>query len=543
MQRKLIKLDLENFRNLFFFPLISSFLLALSFPKFDLSILVFFSFIPLFWVLSEREKNTLVLFIISTVFGLTSYVFLLYWIVYTLVKYGNLHFLWAFLLLLTLSAYLSLYYFIFFYISAKIQAFSLPSFLKGIAISSFLVATEFLRSVLLTGFPWALLGYPLSHFSHLLQIADLFGIWGLSFIAMFVNYFFYFIFKKASLSTLHSKDFILNTLLFGLTIFLVVIYGAHSKVKWERLLNLEKQEIKVSLLQGNIPQELKEAKEVELSLSTYKGLTIKALQEKPHFIAFPETALPFYFPYEREPTLKFLEFLEYLKELSKNKGLNPPVIIFGAFRVSTNPSGLKVHNTLFAWDGENIGDFYDKEKLVPFGEYIPLVKVFPFLKKISVVSDILKPGISKNLMIKSKDINLKITPLICFESAFPQISIKRVREGGEVIFIATNDAWFGKTSAPYQHFQMAKVRAVESRRYVAQAANTGITGFIDPLGKTVIKSSLEIEEIITEKIKPIRAQTFFVNWGYLFPYFCLFLFILVCLVSLIPSKSHRQFGN
>ncbi|MFN4131886.1 MAG: apolipoprotein N-acyltransferase, partial [Caldimicrobium sp.] len=209
----------------------------------------------------------------------------------------------------------------------------------------------------------------------------------------------------------------------------------------------------------------------------------------------------------------------------------------------SSASTLIVHNSLFAWDGENIGDFYDKEKLVPFGEYIPLAKFFPFLKKISVVSDILRPGISKNLIVKSKELNLIITPLICFESAFPQISIKRVRAGGEVILIATNDAWFGKTSAPYQHFQMAIVRAVEARRYVAQAANTGITGFIDPLGNTLLKSTLEKEAVITENIKPLKSQTLFVKWGYLFPYFCLFFLLSFVLFSFTQSKIRRQFGN
>ncbi len=178
-----------------------------------------------------------------------------------------------------------------------------------------------------------------------------------------------------------------------------------------------------------------------------------------------------------------------------------------------------MHNSLFLWNGEEIEDLYDKEKLVPFGEYIPLGKYFPFLKKISVVSDILKPGKSKNLQLKRKGKKIEILPLICFESAFPQILVKRLKEGGDLIVIATNDAWFGKTSAPYQHFQMAIVRAVEGRRFVLQAANTGISGIIDPLGRIQRKSDLEREEILSGEVKIIRKKTLFAQGGFLFPIF------------------------
>ncbi len=444
-------------------------------------------------------------------------------------------------MLFLLATYLSLYYSLFIYLSTQIKALSHPSFLRGIALSLFFVSSEFLRSTLFTGFPWGLLGYPLSNFLYLLQIADLLGIWGLSFIAIMINYFIYYTLKKTSQYEFFSKNFISNILCFLFFFLVVFFYGAYNKHKWENLLVNKvnkKSEIKISLLQGNIPQELKEAKEIEISLSTYITLTLKALTEMPHMIAYPETALPFYFPYAKEPTLKFLDFLNKLKSNSENMSIPQPSLIFGAFRVSFFSQEPKVHNTLFIWDGENISDFYDKEKLVPFGEYVPLAKYFPFLGKISVVSDIIKPGVSKNLKINSPPLTLELTPLICFESAFSTLSAGRVKRGGQVIFIATNDAWFGKTSAPYQHFQMAKVRAVEARRYVAQAANTGISGFIDPLGRVIKESSLEKEEIITSEIYPLNVQTFFVQYGYLFPYLTLIFSVGIVIYVLFLRSSH-----
>ncbi|MFN4196516.1 MAG: apolipoprotein N-acyltransferase [Caldimicrobium sp.] len=540
--KKLRKLKLlKKFYKLFLIPGVCGILLGLSFPKFDLSIFIFVSLVIIFWLLSARERNVLDIITISFSFGITSFSLRLYWIVYTLVKYGQFPTILALFLLILLSSYLSLYYFLFFYLSTQIKAYSSPSFFRGILIGLFWVAIEFLCSILFTGFPWGLIGYPLSNFSLFLQLADLLGIWGLSFTVIMLNYFIYFLINKASRYLLFTKDSLLNLLFFGIFFLLILSYGHYTQNKWKKEVSAIKQNIKVALLQGNIPQELKAAKEIEISLFTYKNLILKAFKEEPQLIFLPETALPFYFLYEKEPTLKFLSFLEELKSINKGKGEELPRIIFGAFRVSFNSEGSKVHNTLFVWDGENISDFYDKENLVPFGEYVPLSKYFPFLKKISVVSDILKPGISKNLKVYLKPLRIEITPLICFESAFPQISQKKVKMGGELIFVATNDAWFGKTSAAYQHFQIAKVRAVETRRFVLQAANTGITGIIDPLGKTIKESVLEIEEIIIDNIKTVEKQTPFVNYGYIFPYIATALFLLVCFLNLFKAfrKSHR----
>ncbi|MFN3567428.1 MAG: apolipoprotein N-acyltransferase [Caldimicrobium sp.] len=538
------KLKLEKFYKLFLIPSCCGILLGLSFPKFDLTPFIFVSLVIIFWLLSTREKNLLDIITISFTFGIAAFFLRLYWIVYTLTKFGQIPLILALFLLILLSSYLSLYYFLFFYLSTEIKAFSSPSFFKGILLGFYWVAIEFLCSTLFTGFPWTLLGYSLSNFPLFLQLADLLGIWGLSFTVIMLNYFFYFLINKASQYLLSTKESLLNLFYFGIFFFLILSYGYYTQNKWKKELFAIKQNIKVALLQGNIPQELKEAREIEISLSTYKGLILRALKDEPQLIFLPETALPFYFPYEKEPTLKFLSFLEELKSINKAKGEELPGIIFGAFRVSFNSENPKVHNSLFVWDGENIEDFYDKEKLVPFGEYVPLSKYFPFLKKISVVSDILKPGVSKNLKISLKPSKVEITPLICFESAFPQISQKRVRQGGKLIFVATNDAWFGKTSAAYQHFQIAKVRAVETRRFVLQAANTGITGIIDPLGKTIKKSTLEVEEIIIENIKPIEKQTLFVKYGYIFPYVATALFLLVYLFYLIkPFRKNHQFGN
>jgi len=538
MKEKLISLGSKSFLKPYFLGLLSALFFTLSFPKGDYSLLIFIALVPLFWASSEKEGDNLTILSLGLFFGLIHYLSLLYWIAYTLHKYGFLPWVVAIFVLFLLSLYLALYPALFLLLNAQLKVFSEPTPAKGLFLSMSFVGFEFLRSTLLTGFPWGLAGYPLANFSPLLQSADLLGIWGLSFLVLFINYYLFYTLKSFSsraikrFASLRSQLFFLSIILFFL------FYGYYQQETWEKKLMKRGDSLKVALLQGNIPQEIKEAKEIKISIETYERLLWMALSHNPDLILFPETAFPFYFPHDREPSLKLLEILERLRLTGRDSFHRVPVLIFGTFRVSNFNSSPRVHNSLLVWDGKDIADLYDKEKLVPFGEYVPLARFFPFLKRISVVSDIIKPGISKNLSFPIGENHFELVPLICFESAFPQIWVKRLRKGGDFLFIATNDAWFGKTSAPYQHFQLAIVRAVEGRRYVLQAANTGISGVINPLGQVEVKSFLEREEIILGTIRPLKDKTPFVRGGYLFPYLATFL-LLASVVYIIWGNYLR----
>lgn len=535
MREKLTKFVLSSSLSTYLFSALSAILLTLSFPKFNISVFIFIALIPLFYIVRHFEYNTLKITKIGLIFGVLHFATLLYWIVYTLHKYGNIHWFLGIFILLLLSLYLSIYIVIFLFISSKINAFTEPTFIKAVLVATFFVATEYLRSTLLTGFPWGLIGYPLASFIYILQFADLFGIWGLSFLIILINYhLFYLLFFYQNY---RQKSFLLDQVFF-LTLYLFLIgYNLYSFDFWKKTLEqrLETKDLlyRVALLQGNIPQELKEAKEIEVSQKAYEKLLFLSLSERPQFIFFPETALPFYFAYDKKETLRFLSVLERVEDEAEWM----PVIVFGTFRVASLPPYPKIHNSLLVWKGGELVDLYDKEKLVPFGEYVPLGEYLPFLRRISVVTDIIRPGSSKNLRVELEGKRVSFVPLICFESAFPQILVKRLSQEGEFVFIATNDAWFGKTSAPYQHFQKAVVRAVEGRRYVLQSANTGISGIIDPLGRVRAESLLEREEIVYGDIVLFTEKTFFVKIGYVFPILCLILTGMVIVWILLQRKG------
>lgn len=488
----------------------SGILVSLSFPKWNLFYLAFVSLFPVFLAF-RFSKDIKEVTLTSLCFGISHFVSLLYWIVYTLIKFGNLNLFVSISLLLLLSLYLSLYYLIPFLLAFRLKIFDQPSFLKGLILSFFITGSEYLRSIIFTGFPWGQLGYLMTNFSLVLQIADIFGVWGLTFFTIKTNYFLFYIFCIRFIDKSYKTfSFFYQTSLFLVLIGLVIFYGFYSKGKWEKLISSEKRSLRVALLQGNIPQEIKEAKQIEVSFSVYRDLIEKSLSEKPEIILFPETAFNFYFPYEKDPTLRLLSFLEEIKIKTYPEN---PTLILGMFRLSYVEGIPKVYNSLIVWFEGDFVDFYDKSKLVPFGEYVPLGNIFPFLREISVVSDVIKPGISKNLIIPLKSGFIKVAPLICFESAFSEILRDRLKEPVHLIYIATNDAWFGKTSAPYQHFQMAIVRAVEGRRYTIQVGNTGISGIISPTGKILSKSELETQTYLIGEIKPVHTFSYFRHTG------------------------------
>lgn len=169
---------------------------------------------------------------------------------------------------------------------------------------------------------------------------------------------------------------------------------------------------------------------------------------------------------------------------------------------------------------------YDKVHLVPYGEYVPLKKWVPFLGKIVAhVGDFI-PG-KKGATLPWKNDNLGIQ--ICYEIIFPGLSRAMVNHNATLLVNITNDAWFGQTSGPYQHFSMTVFRAVENRRSLARAANTGISGFVDPVGRILAATPLMQEAVVTQTVPLIKEKTIYTRFGDVFAWACLALVLSVIL--------------
>jgi apolipoprotein N-acyltransferase len=374
---------------------------------------------------------------------------------------------------------------------------------------------EYLRSHLLTGFPWALLAYSQYKNLPIIQIVDTTGAWGVSFLIMVINIAIYSAFS----SRLSAPGFKRKYLLPILCLLIVLSYGYY---KIYRTPDTKHQTaIKVSVIQGNIPQELKwDPSARSYILNRYEQLSKDAASEHPNLIVWPEASSPGLLG---EDNSVFREIFSLARDI------RTPLLIGTVAR-----DGKEYFNScLLINSAGEISGRYDKLHLVPFGEYIPFKKYLPFLETIVPIGDINEGREYTIFQIPNpkSQISNKFAVLICFEDLFPELSRKFIQEGAQFLVNITNDAWYKQTSASYQHLQASVFRAIENRVFLARAANTGISGFIDPSGRIIsLVTDAGGKEIFstgykTKEIAMLKhGQTFYNRFGDYFVLVC-FLFI------------------
>jgi apolipoprotein N-acyltransferase len=286
---------------------------------------------------------------------------------------------------------------------------------------------------------------------------------------------------------------------------------------------------RISVIQGNISQQMKWDSAFKVAtIDRYIALSRKAAGSKPHLIVWPETAMPFYFGYDAPLTSRVLKGIR----------LTAADYIISSPGFVRKEDHVEYRNRAFMLEAgrRNIADTYDKAHLVPFGEYVPLKKWLPFLGKlVAQVGDFSAGEKGANLKWREHSIGM----LICYELIFPYLAREATRNGADLLVNITNDAWYGRTSAPFQHFSMAVFRAVENRRALARAANTGISGFVDPTGKIMAASPIFEEAALTAKIPLIRVSTLYTRFGDWFSLICVVL-LLVTVVGRTLERKRKQ---
>ncbi|MCX5883189.1 MAG: apolipoprotein N-acyltransferase, partial [Deltaproteobacteria bacterium] len=184
----------------------------------------------------------------------------------------------------------------------------------------------------------------------------------------------------------------------------------------------------------------------------------------------------------------------------------------------------------------NVAGKYDKVHLVPFGEYVPFQEWFPFIGKIVEEVGDFKSGRKGQTLIWGE---FPLGIQICYEMIFPDLSREMARNQAAFLINMTNDAWYGKTSAPYQHFSMAVFRAVENRRSLIRSANTGISGFIDPAGRIIASTPLYEEAVITRSLPVLTTESFYTRYGDVFALTCMAISILLFFLCAITQNRIR----
>jgi apolipoprotein N-acyltransferase len=316
-----------------------------------------------------------------------------------------------------------------------------------------------------------------------------------------------------------------------LIIGLVWLYGK-GRIQSISELASDSPSVRVTVVQGNIGQDKKWSPAFQrASIEKYIKLSLLAKEQKPDLIVWPETATPFYFLYNTGLS-------KMVKGGIHDTGVD---FLFGSPSFRRWKNKIEYYNSAYLVGPEgNIFGKYDKVHLVPFGEYVPLKKFLPFLGKIVEHVGDFRSG-EKGHTIQWGEYRLGIQ--ICYEIIFPNLSRAMTKNNAALLINITNDAWFGRSSAPYQHFSMAIFRAVENRRSIIRSANTGISGFIDPLGRVVASTQLFTDAIMTRSVPILDEKTFYSRFGDLFAMACLALTLIAALYQLVRYLSQARINQ
>ncbi|MFC3152141.1 apolipoprotein N-acyltransferase [Litoribrevibacter euphylliae] len=330
--------------------------------------------------------------------------------------------------------------------------------LNALVFAATWVLFEWIRSWMLTGFPWLYLGY--GHINSWLSgWAPVFGVFGVSLVAALTASALKFVISQQSCGK--YAYFIAATLLLWPLGFLF------AQINWTEA----QREVSVTLMQGNIPQEKKWQKEYRpVSLSTYRQLNRNVDSD---LIIWPETAIP-YFKHQVSDWLAETE-----RQLKPHQGLITGLPYYDPNSPAETPV---LHNSIIGL-GSASGQ-YHKQKLVPFGEYVPLQDILRgLIQFFNLPMSNFRPGPSEQPPLKLQGMNL--LPAICYEIAYPEFIASNMQfedQQQDLIITISNDAWFGDSIGPKQHLQIAQMRALENSRYVLRATNTGLTAVIDEKG-------------------------------------------------------------
>jgi apolipoprotein N-acyltransferase len=517
-------------RFLFILPpaLASGLMLTAAFPSPGLSWLAWVALVPLLFCL--RDLSPRWSFAAGFLAGWAHYLTLGYWLIPTIMVYGGVPLAPALAFYLGLGACLAAFTGLFGLMVSRVRG-QPPICLLSAPV--FWVALEYLRTHLFTGLPWELMGYSQYRNILLIQMADIAGVYGLSFLIVLVNAAVTGLLLRFRRRPWRGMP-VTGRAVFLLGAAALMMTAGVCAYGWQRVKTIDHALAgaptrTIAVVQGNIDQTQKW--DAAFQLATVKKhllLAMETLSRDPDLIVMPETALPFYFYYEESLT-------DMVCRVVRQTGT---FLLAGAPAFERTPTDIRYFNSAFLINpgGEVIGR-YDKTHLVPFGEYVPFGRYLPFIEKlVAGVGDFTAGTAGQVIPMDGTQLGVQI----CYEIIFPDICRRMVKNGADLIINITNDAWYGRTSAPYQHFSMTVLRAVENRRSLVRSANTGISGFIDPSGRIRETTGLFVEAAPVYRVPVFTGRTLYNRTGDLFAKCCVILLLIVILERYIKSYMRKK---
>jgi len=466
----------------------------------------FLTFPCLIWLLNSC-KNSKQAFLTGWWFGLGYFTAGLYWISISLFV-DPLKFAWLLpFTLLGIPAIIAIYTAI-----TTLLTYLSPykkTWQQIITFATIWTITEITRGYLFTGFPWNNIGYIWTSSDSMLQITSIIGIYGLSFITILA----------CTLPSLYSTK---NKAALIIPALLITSIYSFGKINLANNPTTFHPDLKIRIVQPNVSQHEKwdENKQFE-NIDTLHQLSSKSGWEDLTHILWPEAALPFFL---NEYLIESL----YLPILVPKNGL----LITGAIR--QDPYTGKIHNSIHTINKDGkITNIYDKHHLVPFGEYVPFRNILPIEKITPGLQDFSEGAGIKTLTPPGF---LSFSPLICYEAIFPRHIINQNKRP-QLLINVTNDAWYGNSTGPYQHFHIARTRTVEEGIPLIRAANTGISGTIDAFGRIINSTSLNQATTIDTAIPQATSATLYSKYGNLI--ILSILLILSIVTRITPKKTSK----
>ena len=475
--------------------------LALAFPAVDWSPLAWVALVPLLSVAMGRGPGFA--FRVGWISGFVFFVATLYWLVVTIGTYTNLSPVVSVGPLLLLCAFLALAFGGF---AAGCEMGRRAGLDLAVVAPPLWVLFEWIRNYVLGGFPWVSLGYSQYRATYLVQFVEITGVYGVSALVVLVNVVIHGELERwrAGLRPATHR-------LLAVTALLVALVVAGYARMQSLATTPTAGSMRVGFIQGDVAQDMKwDPAYQDATIDHYEALTDAAVAAGAELVVWPETAAPFFFQEEGELRDRILD-------LARRLGV---WLVVGSPAFDHDDRGaLLLYNRVYLVAPDGTAEHsYDKMELVPFGEYVPLKSLFFFVDKVVEGVGDFRAGRSPVVFHTPHG---NFGPLICYEGIFPGLVRRFVADGADFLVNVTNDAWFGRTSAPYQHLAMVTLRAVENRVPVVRVANTGFSAMVDADGTIRWRTGLFESDWRVDTVSWTGTRTFYARFGDCFVYVCL----------------------
>ena len=451
-------------------------------------------------------------FVLGTITGFVHYAGTMYWTAATVTTFGGLPAAFGVFVVILLALAMAM----FLACGTAVTAVAVRHFgARGLWLApAAWVTFEYARGTYpFGGFPWIPLGNTMVTLLPLAQLASVFGVYGLSWFVVLLNSGF----ALAAMSSGRRRVTIAAA-----TLGLVVVTSMWGGFRLSGNALTSGEPIKVGLIQGNIAQTEKwDPALARTILTRYLQLSRQAAANGAELLIWPEASVPFYF--ENSPAGSGM-----IRSMVRETGV--PLLLG-----SDEEEDALSYNAAFMLDvGGATAAVHRKTRLVPFGEYVPMQKLLPFIGPlVETVSDF-APGTRITMLpVRGHMINTAI----CFEAAFPSFHREAVRQGSELLTTITNDAWYGTSSAPYQHFELASMRAIEQGRYLVRSANTGFSGIVDPYGRVLLRTNLFETAAVVGEARFVQARTVYATIGDLAAFVSAALVVIVIVWALVQDRK------